>query len=385
MTVKIGALVPGSRMFPGADRDFINGISAALRAHEIPHDLAIESIGNAAIKDVVTDRAQRLLLTHRPHIVTGIIGSGIAPFIHAAFREYRVPFIVNNLGAEPLRIEDQRNHYLIHNSLNIWQSAYAMGVWAAANIGKKAVLAASFHEAGYDMVRAFWQGFAHIGGGEVLRMEVTHRENATDDPSEQLKILLDAQPDFITGFYSGREGISFLDAFARLGRHGDIPLVATPMITHQRWLSQAGTAAEGLRTVFSWDRTQSPQAHEQFRNACAIQSQEEPAVFALLGYETGTMIAQVIDRMGIDGSDGEGVSEALANISFASPRGQLRVDPTTGDVLTTDFLQEVRATPNGFDAITMQPLDTPVTCVTDRAIYKNQPARAGWLNPYLIN
>src|SRR5690606_26546648 len=128
-------------------------------------------------------RVQKMLLVERPHLVVGVLGAGQAPSVAPLFAQHRTPFLVCNLGGDLLLTGGVQNPYLFWNSLNVWQSTYALGCWAAANVGRTAVVASGFHEAGYGLVEAFWMGFREAGGGRILATEVTHRASATEDPT----------------------------------------------------------------------------------------------------------------------------------------------------------------------------------------------------------
>lgn len=384
MHVKIGVLLPSSRMFPRLDACFLAGLKCALAETDLAPELLIEPVGNAAVRDIMTEKVQRLLI-QEPHIVTGIIGSGVAPHVHTFFSDRSVPFIVNNLGADPLTLGGEENPFLFHNSLNLWQSSYALGFWAAGHAGKRTAIATSFHEAGYDMIRAFSQGFSYLGGGTILGTEVTHRASAVEDPIDSLKRIADLEPDFIAAFYSGREGVTFMKAYDALGLQAQLPIVATPMMIHGNWLPQIGAAAAGTRTAISWDGAACAETQAGLRAAWGTKREDEPAVFCLLGYESGMLIGQALADGATDPRDGESLRRGIAGKKIDSPRGELTVDPATGEVLTTDYLHEICPADGGLRAVSHGRLELPASCRSDRAHYKREAGRSGWLNPYLVN
>lgn len=382
--LKLGVLAPTSRMFPMVGQDYLAGLRGALADADVHCELVIESTGSCAVRDVVLDKIQRLLLQHTPDAVVGIVGAGLSRQVHSLFTDARTPFIINDLGADPLMTGGARNPYVFGISLNLWQSVYALGGWAAAHLGTTACVAAAFHEAGYGIVPAFHAGFLGAGAGTIKATEVTHRATADDDPTEQLQRLVDHNPDFIVGLYSGREGTSFIKAYAALGLMDKLPLIATPLMTHGHWLRNMGDAAAGVRTAFSWNLDAHPEEHARFRRASKVDGDREPAVFALLGYESGLALAGALRRCG-EACGRESLREAFAGLEFTSPRGTLRLDPDTGEVTTVDYLEKLRQRPDGsWGLATLQPLPLPPSCRDDYKAVQANDARSGWLNPYLV-
>ena len=366
-------------MFPAVDRTFVSGLRGALSDAGVDHQLLLEPVGVCAVKDQVVERVQRVLL-QEPDVVTGIMGAGLSRHVHEIFSGARVPFILNDMGADPVMTGAARNPFVIGNTLNLWQSMYALGAWAARNLGTKAAVAAALHDAGYGMVQAFWLGFSNAGGA-VLGTEVTHRASADQDPSESLGRIAALEADFVMAFYAGREGASFVRAWNALGRGTRLPLIATPLMTHDHWLPGMDGATAGVRTAFSWDMSSLPGEHERFRRVAGIGDGMSPAVFALLGYETGRMLAAARERKSAQGS----WRDALAGAAFSSPRGDLVVDPVTGEVATEDFLIEMRPGDDGtLDRATVSRLELPASYASDYETVRQSDARSGWLNPYLV-
>jgi branched-chain amino acid transport system substrate-binding protein len=363
----------------------VAGLRGALTDAGVAFDLAIEPTANAAVKDAVTEKVQRVLLQHDPDVVIALVGAGLSPHVHTLFRDAEKPLIVADLGADPIMLGESRNPFAFSTTLNLWRSAAALGYWAARAVGKKACIAAGFHEAGYGLVPAFWLGFQEAGGGTILSTEVTHRATADDDPSEHLRRIAALAPDFVMAFYSGREGISFIKAWHECGLAARVPLLASPLMTHDAWLTRMPDPPMGVRTALSWDRTAHAGEQEQFLRLAKVSEGKSPAVFALLGYETGRLLASAAARLGSERS-GEAVCRALSGASFTSPRGRLRVDEATGEVEgAQDYLQELRRGPDGtLSHVTVETLTPPPSFRAAYDALRRADARSGWLNPYLV-
>ncbi len=359
------------------------GLKGALAERGVDHTLALEPVGNAAVKDTVVDRIQRLFLQHQPHVVTGILGAPILRHVTHFLRDNETPILVNNLGADPLLDGSDPNPWIFHNSFNLWQSMYALGYWAAREMGIRACVASAFHEAGYGLVTAFWNGFTEAGGGTIVATEVTHRERSDDDPGPALQRLADLDPDFIVGLYSGREGVSFAGAYAALGL--DTPLVASPLMFHERWRSQMTADFPGAKTVFSWDRQGHDAAHRRFLSACEAVDTRTPDLFALLGYEAGHALAGLAEQPEALSEGPDAILGALAGSTFPSPRGNWTLDPRGRHVVTTDHLLDVQVGDEGPTELrALETLELPARYQSDHDAFKSQEVRPGWINPYLV-
>lgn len=384
-TLTIGALLPVSRLVPRVDHDFLAGLRGALAEREVPCEILCEPVGTAADGEALADAIRRLLLRSGPDLVTGITGAGAAPLVHTLFRDARTPFVVNGLGGDPLLLGGADNPWIFWNSFGVWKSTYALGYWAARNLGETAALATGFHEAGYAMVEAFWNGFERAGGGTVLATRVTHRDSRDEDPAEDIRALLEHDPDFVVGLYSGREGISFMEAYRGPAGPGDLPLVVSPFALYEPWLRQMGKDALGVRTVSSWSVGAHPELEEAFSDAYARVSDDEPGAFGMLGYETGRMIGGAVEALGGTVTGRDALRDALAEAVATSPRGRRAVDPASGDVETFEHLLVVEEGPEGPGPVAVEgPLELPERYEEDLAAFRRRPLKNGWLNPYLV-
>jgi branched-chain amino acid transport system substrate-binding protein len=326
-----------------------------------------------------------VLLQHGPDVVVAVVGAGLSQDVHPLFRDVETPLILADLGADPLMLGPSRNPFAFSTTLDLWRSVASLGYWAARSLGSKACIATGFHEAGYGLVPAFWLGFQEAGGGTILSTDVTHRTSADDDPSEHVQRIAERQPDFVMGFYSGREGVSFINAWHAAGLSSRIPLISSPLMTHDVWLTQMPHPPVGLRTVWSWDTATHAGEEDKFRRLAKIGGGKSPAVFALLGYETGRLLASAAARLGSERS-AEAMCRALSGASFLSPRGQLHVDESTGEVEgTQDYLQELRRGPDGtLSHVTIEALTPPPSFRAAYDAVRLGDQRSGWLNPYLV-
>ena len=385
ISLKIGALLPTSRLYPAVDHSFVAGLRGALADAGVAFDLAIEPTGTAAVRDTFTEKVQRVLLQHAPDVVIALMGAGLSRHLHPLFRDAETPLIVADLGADPMMMGNSQNPFAFSVTLDLWRSSAALGYWAARSLGSNACIAAGFHEAGYGLVPAFWMGFQEAGGGTILSTEVTHRQSSDEDPTEQLQRIAALNPDFVMSFYSGRSAISFANAWHGTGLSARLPLLSSPLFTHDAWLTQMAAPPAGVRTAWSWNPAAHAEEQEQFCRLAKIGERKSPAVFALLGHETGRLLASAAARCGSERA-GEAMCRALSGASFMSPRGRLLVDESTGDVTGShDYLEELQCGPDGtWSRVTTETLPPPPSFRAAYDAIRKSDERSGWLNPYLV-
>ncbi|MFT5126695.1 MAG: hypothetical protein ACI8W8_000290 [Rhodothermales bacterium] len=96
-----------------------------------------------------------------------------SPQLAGLLQDVKRPIAIANLGAH---INERRwtpSPYIDLVSLDLWRSQWRLGQWAAGSIGKRAAIASSLQDAGYDYVRAFRLGFEQAGG-QIVSESVVH-------------------------------------------------------------------------------------------------------------------------------------------------------------------------------------------------------------------
>jgi len=168
MELKIGILLPRSDMFPTLAMDFLNGLKLAFKipwGDLLIPKLLIESVGNATDKSLL-QIAEKMILQENVDLTISFCGIFNLKKLAGIFNAYKKPLIHVDLGGNVLK-DEYTNPYVIHHTLNLWQSAYFSGVYAANTFGKNAALALSFYDGGYHLAESFVRGFTENGGNVV--------------------------------------------------------------------------------------------------------------------------------------------------------------------------------------------------------------------------
>ncbi len=381
--IKIGILAPVSSYIPFLATDIPDAVKSGLTENSnIEYELCVETCGNNSSLHALSRAIQNLLAIHRVDVVTAPVNVGLFSRIMPYFTSQKTPLIVNTLGEDVTFLRDQ-NPYLFVNSFNLWQSAWMSGYWGAMEYGKEACSICAYHDGGYGVSFAFAIGL-EAQNGRLLQTTVTHKESHSDDPSELIKTIADNNPDFIMGFYSGREAASFLNAYEALGYKGQIPLICSPFAVDGSLLEELGDTALNIKTVYGW--SQDTEEHFKFSKAFEETTGHIVNCYVAMAYETGGLIAKAMRQIGNEKHINKHLPEALKAVKFEGPRGVIKFDPENRETAqTSDYLREVCKDEDGkpYNKI-IKVLETPPLFYEQLNLARKNLDKSGWLNPYLI-
>jgi len=326
------------------------------------------------------DEIRRLVEHERVDLLVGMVNPTVAATLGPVLAESRTSLLVADAGANLIR-PDERHPYIFANDLGYFRANWAMGEWAASHVGKRAFVAASLFESGYDSLEAFRLGF-ESAGGQVLATRVTP-VNATDlDAPALMAEVRAAEPDLLFGLFSDQEAVSFLQAFAASGLGARVRLLTSPFLLNESLLPTQGEAALGVRSCLSWTPDLPTPENALFREGYTARTGERPDSFAMLGYDTARLIVQALADTGGTGRH-DNLRDALRKAKWSSPRGAMRMDPATHTTSGPVYLREVRPVgdrPQNEIVATLLPIDP----ADQRLAPLLSATRTGWLNPYLI-
>jgi branched-chain amino acid transport system substrate-binding protein len=379
----LGILLPPSNVYPAMGENLLAGISLyfertgnQVSGREIV--LRCEQTGfgpNSAVQ-----KSCKLLETDKVDLVTGIVDTAVNIEIRRLFHNKRIFLIANQVGANVLRAHDH-SPYIIHNSLDYWQANWALGHWAANHVGKKALVAASFYESGYDALYAFNLGFED-GGGKIIRTVVDNLPSEKPDNSALMSVIKKDKPDLVFASYSGGEAINFVKAFSCSDFYRQIPLLGSGFMVDETILKTQGKTALGIRSCFPWSSSLNQTASKEFCAAYRKKTGHSADAFAMLGFETARLIAEAVNTANGNLQDSNLLRKGFVNARFNSPRGQLKMNTHTCNFSGPLYLREVRRHGRSLVNEVIGELNTRTEPDTYAAELFAGP-KTGWLNPYL--
>jgi branched-chain amino acid transport system substrate-binding protein len=339
-------------------------------------DLLVESVGDGPLSTVAS--SSRLLQRAELDLVVGVVNATAVASARRVFEASDKVFIAAEIGANAAPASEGSSH-VFHNTMRYWQSAHALGIWAATHLGSHGFLAASLYDSGYDSFHAFRLGYEQAGGVLSGSALVDGQPNLT--VTAACDRIRSCGPSFVAAFFSTRSAVDFVRRFAESGLTGQIPLVGPGFLTDEALLPEMGDAACGIRTVLPWSRALGEPENLAFLEAYRAVTGRDADSFAVLGYDTARLVSQALDAAG-GSRRTDRLIAALERTRFASPRGTAMMNPITRVVEAPLYLREVRRGRFGYENAILGALSDETASVAGAPALAATD-RSRWTNAYL--
>jgi branched-chain amino acid transport system substrate-binding protein len=290
--------------------------------------------------DVAKRLARELIVRDRVQILTGGQWTPNVSAIAPLATEAGIPYVVMSSGtASTTRLSP----FLVRVAFTTWQHSYHLGKWAAANGLTRVSTIVSDYAAGADAEDAFVQGFKGAGGQIVSSVRAPLR---TADYVPFLERARRDKPQAVYGFNpGGPEATRFIKAYHDLGlAAAGIQLIGPNAIVPDDELKNMGEAALNVISASHYSAAGDRPANRTFVSEWkkAYGQDTVPNYFAVGGWDGMAAIFDVIRQQnGI--LDATRSREILTNWSNPdSPRGPMRIDPETRDVIHNIYIRRVQ-------------------------------------------
>jgi len=333
---KVGILLPFSGVYAGLGSDIETGFNLALEhfGDQLGDNTIITVREDTEVKpNVGLAKAKKLVLQDKVDVIAGIVSSGVLGGIRDFIHNAKVPLVVANAGNN-LMTGEKCSPYLVRVSFSNAMITRPMGPWMHEQGIQKVYVMAADYAAGHQMADAFKATFTAAGGEIIGEAYPPFKE--TKDYGPFLTAAKAAGPDAIFVFFAGGEAITFVKQYASFGLKESIPLFGAGFLTSPAYVNVQGEAADGvigsLHYVPSIDTPENKRFQDAFQ---AVSDGRAASEFAVQGYDAGRLIIEAIKAA--DG-DKEAFKAALSKVSFTGPRGPLRIDPATNNVIQNIYI-----------------------------------------------
>ncbi len=378
--VRVGMLLPGGGFSPQLTDNFLKGFDYCLKTSGcIDSGVSFELVKADSNGAVSVSSLKRLLHEDKVNLVTGILNNAAASALSSFSRDEKFVLIASSLGESMARKnEDSPSTY--HCSMNTWQANWAMGRWAADNMGRSCVVATSLYDTGYDMLEAFRMGY-QAAGGTIQETFVSDAATGTPDFEKLFSAIDAARPDFIYALNSGAQGADFMKAYDSLGLAKRIPLACSSHLAEGDILRSMGSHSSGIKTCMPWQSDLFAAGNDSFAAKFNKAYGRRIDSFGLLGYETAGMILSALSMTSGKTGNISALTSAFADATFSSPRGLLKMNPETNTTSGPLFIHEV--TMKGGRPVTTAIAEFRSPVEYDRRLQPLWAAeRSGWYNAY---
>jgi branched-chain amino acid transport system substrate-binding protein len=349
--IKVGILLPYSGVFAALAQDiddaFVLGLETFGAEAGVTFDLVRE---DTEVKPPVgLAKTKKLILQDEVDVLVGVVSSGVLGAIRDTVDGAGVPLIVANAGNDEATGE-ACSPYITRISFSNQQVNRPMGKWMVDQGVKKVFTIAPDYAAGRQMIDAFTTAFT-AAGGEVVGQEWPPFQK-TQDFGPFLANAKASGADAVYVFFAGGEAISFVKQYDSFGLKAELPLYGSGFLTSSLYVNAQGPAAEGVITALHYVPTLDNPENAALVEAFKAKTGRIPSEYAVQGYDSARALVEAVKA---GATDRASLAAALPKVSFTGPRGELRIDPATNNIVQPIHVYETVA---GADGLTQKVLAT---------------------------
>ena len=338
-TIKIGALLPTTGVYASLGQNLLNGME--LYFEENNWEIAGKKIeviheDSEADPQVSLRKLRKLMDQDNIDILTGPISTAVAYALRDEVDKKKLPFLVSHAGGNDL-VRSKRSDYIWRSSFSSWQIGHSMGEWAYENVGKKIYLTAADYAFGHEVAEAFKEAYTKAGG-EIV--DEVYPPLGNNDFSSYLAKMNRDDIDGIYAFYAGSDAVRFVQQYEEYGLKGKIPLIGSGWLNAEDTRPQQKLASEGIKSTLFWDYNLDTPENKAFVEAYEKKFDQRPSIESLEGYDAAMIIGKAIESLNGDVSDSEKLVEAISNVELTSPRGPIKFDKETHNIIQNIYIME---------------------------------------------
>jgi branched-chain amino acid transport system substrate-binding protein len=345
-TIKVGVVLP----YSGVNADLGNQIDKAfdlyvkLHAKDIaPHQVELVKRdegppSGANAKTVVTE----LITNDKVNILAGFVFSPSAIAVAPVVTQAKVPMVIANAGTAWIT---NLSPYIVRLSFSMWHPAFPMGTYAAKSLGcKTAAMGYTDFPPGKDSTEAFKTGFEQAGGKVIDAIPMGNPAQVPDF-TPFFQRVKDQKPDcFYVFIPSGAHAAGVVKTYGELGlRQAGVKLIGPMDVVPDNKLQDMGDAAIGTIVMGHYAADLDNAANKAFVKNWyeTYKADTAPDFMSAAGWDSMAAIFDAIKKLNGKVDDGEKVIATLKGFSTNGPRGEVKVDPETRDVIQDERAEEV--------------------------------------------
>ena len=338
-TIKIGALLPTTGVYASLGQNLLNGME--LYFEENNWEIAGKKIeviheDSEADPQVSLRKLRKLMDQDNIDILTGPISTAVAYALRDEVDKKKLPYLVSHAGGNDL-VRSKRSDYIWRSSFSSWQIGHSMGEWAYENVGKKIYLTAADYAFGHEVAEAFKEAYTKAGG-EIV--DEVYPPLGNNDFSSYLAKMNRDDIDGVYAFYAGSDAVRFVQQYEEYGLKGKIPLIGSGWLNAEDTRPQQKLASEGIKSTLFWDYNLDTPENKAFVEAYEKKFDQRPSIESLEGYDAAMIIGKAIESLNGDVSDSEKLVEAISNVELTSPRGPIKFDKETHNIIQNIYIME---------------------------------------------
>lgn len=334
---KVGLLLPYSSVYASLGKEIEAGFRLALKHHADglgSHTVIVVREDTEVKPPVGLAKAKKLVLQDKVDVMVGVVSSGVLGAIRDFVHGSKTPLIVANAGNDHMT-GARCSPYVVRVSFSNSQINRPMGAYLASKGIKKAYVMAPDYAAGHQMIASFRKGFEASGGKIVGEAFTPFRK--TKDFGPYLIAAKAAKPDAIYVFYAGGEAINYVKQYANFGLKSSVPLFGAGFLTSPLYVHVEGKAAVGVTGSLHYVPTIDTPENKRFQTDFQAEHGRIGSEFAVQGYDAGRLVVEAVRA---SGGDVATFKAQIGKTPFKGPRGPLKIDPATNNVIQNIYIFE---------------------------------------------
>lgn len=297
---------------------------------------------DAGVADTTRRIAQELVTNERVNVLAGFTLTPGALATAPVATQARVPMIVM-LGATSI-IPD-RSPFIVRTSLSVPQVAQPYAEYIVKEGAKTLITLVSDYGPGIDYEGLVSSAFEAAGGKVLQKLRVPL---ASPEFAPFLQRVVDAKPDALFIFVpSGGVGVSLMNQLRERGvAQAGIKIYAEGSMLDDDNLNSMGDVAIGTVTSHTYSAAHDSAVNKTFVEAFRKAAGRRPNIVAAYGYDGMHLIYEALRKTN-GAADGEKLVEAMKGLAWESPRGPVRVDPETRDLIQNVYIRRAQRLADG--------------------------------------
>jgi branched-chain amino acid transport system substrate-binding protein len=289
---------------------------------------------DAGVADTTRRLAQELVVRDK---VGALAGFGLTPTAMATAplaTQAKVPMIVMAAATSAIT---EASPFIVRSSQTLPQVSVIGADWAAKNGVKRVVTIVTDYAPGLDTEKWFGERFKANGGTiiEALRAPL-----ANPDFAPFLQRAKDAGPDALFVFVPAGFGGTFVKQFVERGMDkSGIRFLCTGDVTDDDLLNGMGDVMLGVVSFGPYSAAHPSAMNRKFVADFRAAAGFRPNFMAVFGWDGMHMLYAALEAA--KGEGGAALVEAMKGLAFESPRGPMRIDPATREVIHDIYVRRV--------------------------------------------
>lgn len=343
--IKVGLISSQTGPFASVGRQLEAGVRLYMQQHgDTVAGKKIELVvrDDAGVADTTRRVAQELVTNDGVKILAGFTLTPGALATAQVATQAKVPMVVM-LGATSI-IPD-RSPFIVRTSLSVPQVAVPYAEWIAKQGAKTMITLVSDYGPGIDYEGFVSSGFEAAGGKLLQKLRVPL---ASPEFAPFLQRVIDAKPDALFIFVpSGGVGVALMNQLRERGvAQAGVRIFAEGSMLDDDSLNAMGDVSLGTVSSHTYSAAHDSAANKAFVEAFKKAAGRRPNIVAAYGYDGMHLVYEALRRTN-GSADGERLVQAMKNIEWESPRGPVKVDAETRDLIQNVYIRRAERLPDG--------------------------------------